>query len=552
MVFLKKSKVHNLLTYTSAVIISLGILISCQSTDQNSKRSISQIHQPHQDQNYLGEESELQSILREGRELSSLEDVLTISPINGDENIVLKLTADDMARFQQFNMGNDKFRFYFSHEFLQVTGDESLNESGDIKLKIIKNKSDITFKIVFPKHGRVQLSQLIFLYNFIVKLEPYLMVEAFKNANAGDFRGVQYFLNAQNKVLQKLTSGQFINYYFQTIMVTNQDLTTDQINGIVDIFRAYLSELVPKVERLSELDKRLQSARQRKKMSFEPELKALDVNKELFHKLVFSNDPNDRKAYIELLKKYLLLEFMPPYERNYWENYFNVLENPLPIEEHILVYRGLGDDKIQIEGGRQRAQHVDARRSIFSMMLTKNQGTWTRRLRSLILLSEKGKIGYTGDHGEAVRLTQMFNFHADKPQGSPFLSLTPSREIANHFSRTRHGIRYGVFLMDPRLLTYNYMGVSLEKEYLTPLVIFPDQVAVFAEFKNGKPWPEDIDAFEKSEVLKHLQRRGVKNAESVYQQIQNGSKAFFDSIEVSPGQPGSKKKCLELMLGMMK
>lgn len=45
---------------------------------------------------------------------------------------------------------------------------------------------------------------------------------------------------------------------------------------------------------------------------------------------------------------------MPPFEKLFWETHLTVMVDPLPLEDRVLIYRGINDDIVQTaqEGGK--------------------------------------------------------------------------------------------------------------------------------------------------------------------------------------------------------
>jgi len=196
-----------------------------------------------------------------------------------------------------------------------------------------------------------------------------------------------------------------------------------------------------------------------------------------------------RKEAADLIETYLPKEHMTPAEKQYWETVLDVMRNPAEIKDRVLVFRGIDDDMVYpfIENGVELEREVAVKESkgiFMSSVMTKNQGTWNRRLRSLQtmydkVLNQNIETG-TNEFSKSARMTTMFHQHAMNPQGSPFLSWTPKIETAHLFGKERAS----VFLMDPRLMMANYASVfSTELEILTPLITFPDEMVAIHDQK---------------------------------------------------------------------
>ncbi len=181
---------------------------------------------------------------------------------------------------------------------------------------------------------------------------------------------------------------------------------------------------------------------------------------------------NDRVGVRKLLEAYLPWPLMEPAEKAAWREWLNAIENPDPTRLKV-VFRGLSDDRLM--------HTPEGRPFLFSTLLTRNQGSYTRRLRSLETMRERLHQQASPFVGgiRQVLLMKLFAAHAISPQGSPFLSFS-GLEVALNFSQARKGprghVRVGVFRIDERRLVGNPGGWNGEAEVLTPLLVFPDEV----------------------------------------------------------------------------
>ncbi|MBC7713510.1 MAG: hypothetical protein H7177_09230 [Rhizobacter sp.] len=239
----------------------------------------------------------------------------------------------------------------------------------------------------------------------------------------------------------------------------------------------------------------------------------------------------DRKEAAELIKKYLPWEQMAPFETKYWNTYLDVMENPAPLEERVLVYRGADGDFIHsAEGLSKEAAVKDGRAFYMSTLMTKNQGSWNRRLRSLETMYTKaiGEVAEGKDFATAVRMSALFTNHAGDPLGSPFLSFTPNVKIAMNFGRQT----IASFLIDPRLLSYNYLGISEEAEFLMALTTFPDDMAGLLVYNDHHHTQYDPINFTKNFFNDKLTAKievqyGKEAAPDIVNKINKNSYNFF-------------------------
>lgn len=198
---------------------------------------------------------------------------------------------------------------------------------------------------------------------------------------------------------------------------------------------------------------------------------------------------NDRKAVRKILEAYLPWPLMEPTEVNMWKTWLEAIERPNP-QDTLIAVRGLDyeTDKIQrLKDGNSE------KLAFFSTVLTKNQGSYTRRLRSLS--TNRIKTGQVvGAEGLETRSTQMasqFTNHSIDPVASNFQSFTSDLDTAMDFvghdkvDKNNKTIPSGGLLvvkMDQRRMIPNFSSaMDFEKEFLAPLIVFPDEVLYFEE-----------------------------------------------------------------------
>ncbi len=181
---------------------------------------------------------------------------------------------------------------------------------------------------------------------------------------------------------------------------------------------------------------------------------------------------NDRKGVRKLLEEYLPWPLMEPTEKKMWRDWLEALENPDPANR-VLTFRGLDEDYIP--------RNAKGEPYLMSTVLTKNQGNYTRRLRSLTTMRERVGVEHylnkfenlIGNYKGNPSLTVMMLNHMGEAKGSPFLSSSNS-EVARSFGMTKKA----AILIDKRRLMMNSQNYSIagERERLIPLIIFPDEI----------------------------------------------------------------------------
>jgi DNA polymerase III epsilon subunit-like protein len=243
---------------------------------------------------------------------------------------------------------------------------------------------------------------------------------------------------------------------------------------------------------------------------------------------------NDRAGVADLLKKYLPWEQMAPFEKRYWQTYLDTIVNPLPMEKRVLIYRGVDDDFIYsaYKGGKELEKETAQKEGkvfVMSTIITKNQGTWNRRLRSLTAMNEKfigTNTKLESEFTKSARIVTMFVNHSKNPQGSPFLSFTPKFGVAQNFGSHK----MSAYALDPRLLSFNFASkFKNEVEFLLPLMAFPEDVVGFFDDKIH------TDKVNTEELMKNLfkeklvKAHGEQKGEELFQKVLTNSKEYFDS-----------------------
>lgn len=242
---------------------------------------------------------------------------------------------------------------------------------------------------------------------------------------------------------------------------------------------------------------------------------------------------NDRKGAADLLAKYLPFEEMAPYEKRYWETQLDIMRNPVPLDQRVLIYRGLSEDFLHIawEGNKELDKDEALRESkafVMSTVLVKNQGSWNRRLRSLEAMNEKfiATINDSSEFSQSARISTMFIKHSEEPKGSPFLSFTPNYSVAQSFGHSQSMTA----LIDPRALNFNfYSTYTNEAEFLLPLVTFPDEVVAIW----NQDYHSDIDRasfFKERLKLRISDEFGANKADAIIKRIEKNSADYFENV----------------------
>lgn len=191
---------------------------------------------------------------------------------------------------------------------------------------------------------------------------------------------------------------------------------------------------------------------------------------------------NNRKKVKELISAYMPWSEMEPTEISSWTRWLEAIENPsTKAADQEVLFRGLDGDLVR--------QSNEGGHFFMSTMLTKNQGNYTRRLRSLKTYDKKlGKLAHEVP-AHVRSLARSMSGHSHDPVGSPWLSAA-SYSIAEDFAREyEQGPSLVAFKLDKKRYLNNYISNYGEFERMIPLIIFPDEVI---EIKDGEEAQQDF------------------------------------------------------------
>jgi hypothetical protein len=303
---------------------------------------------------------------------------------------------------------------------------------------------------------------------------PYIWAETHANALAGSLVAKERIAMMDLEIAKNLTNE--INQYPQ--LISKPELIKEYSEARLKDAEAFYS----KVNKEAKLDlKKRQEAWNERKKSFDE----LEKAPKKFNDFVIAND---RVGVKKMLEAYLPWELMEPSEQNAWKKWLNAMVSPRQ-ENKIVVFRGIDGDAL-LKGSKSGEP------GLLSTILSKNQGSYTRRLRSLTTMRDRfGSTHFGKLTGHNPSLLQMMFNQAVDPQGSPFLSVS-NHTIAKGFGKKR---MVALNIDQDRVLTNVMAGNYIsEKERLIPLVVFPDEVL----HSSMELTPESEAAFLKNVEIK--------------------------------------------------
>jgi uncharacterized protein YqgQ len=308
--------------------------------------------------------------------------------------------------------------------------------------------------------------------NFKTFVHPYHWAEVVANAQSGSLQATEKLARLEYEAM--LASSDAIKFYRkQGLFDVDQKLVDDYFKKRT----AHAELLYADVAKLSRHELKEKNAAWNRAREVFDKLEAQETK---LNDLVAKGD---RKGVRKLVEKYLPWDLMEPSEKKAWGDWLEAMEKPDKNATR-LVFRGMYDDTV--------FRNAKDQPYLMSTVMTRNQGNYTRRLRSLGTMREKFGQEALRDADSIYNLssgknpgaiTVMMANHAIEAKGSPFLS-TASYDVATKFGPRQ----LGAFMIDERRLILNALSPDkylYQHEMLTPLFIFPDEVVHFHDYAKN-------------------------------------------------------------------
>jgi hypothetical protein len=230
---------------------------------------------------------------------------------------------------------------------------------------------------------------------------------------------------------------------------------------------------------------------------------------------------NDREGVARLIESFLPWPDMGAIETGMWLNWIEAIRHPRA-DKSVLAFRGIEGDEKYLKSPK------DEKMALISTLLSRNQGNYTRRLRSLKTMRLRFGISNIWGRKKPIsplegtpKLLSMMSNHSAVPTGSPFLSFTPNLEVAANFAQGGSVI---VAKIDQRRLLPNISSrVKSEAEMFVPLIVFPDEILHVQRL--GQHRPEALLAIQQF-VAKYQAETHVEIATGVSE----GYKQFYQAV----------------------
>ncbi len=263
------------------------------------------------------------------------------------------------------------------------------------------------------------------------------------------------------------------------------DLVLDGQVGDIDVtpIQAYLESRKANAEKMVSNIKKLAGQESKARNSFGKQWKQMqkslqDQNLKLDDYIAL----NDRKKVKELIEAFMPWEQMEPVEIASWTRWLDAMTETVSESEKVVLFRGLSGDLVRRNDAGQPF--------LMSKLLTKNQGNYTRRLRSLKTYRSKMAQKAAGEiPSDPSSLSMVMKAHSHEPFGSPFMS-SADFSIANSFAEgfEDNTDKAGIVALNinPKRITQNVISDYGENERLIPLLLFPDEIVHLEEFTDGE------------------------------------------------------------------
>lgn len=375
-------------------------------------------------------------------------------------------------------------------------------------------------------------------YNLSVErafVHPYQWAEVVGNARAGSLSAAEKLASVELEAAMA-SKNSLAHFREQGIFTKASD---DVIQSYFDKRLAHAETMYRDVAKKARADLKVRTAawEKQKKIFAKLEGQKLKLN-DLIAK-------GDRSGVRKLVQSYMPWDIMEPSEKKMWTEWLDAIETPSSGKKK-LIFRGLDGDVI--------LRTPDGKPYLMSTVLTKNQGSYTRRLRSLSTMRQKFGTGIGGapvsyvikGRKDPTTLSTMMMNHANDPKGSPFISAS-NLDTASGFGSTH----MSALVIDERRLVPNALAVSYlgEQERLIPLIVFPDEIVHYENF-TGKVFEGDKVTFFANEVEKKVGRSITKAERSMLETPANflkgsvnyGQNAFLSASSLPA--PKSAGTCL--------
>lgn len=295
---------------------------------------------------------------------------------------------------------------------------------------------------------------------------PLVWAEMTLNAKHGSRRSQLYLAKAEVDAMDMILDGEF-------------DVDLSSMRTYFETRKAHAEKIVTNVKTVANQENK---ARRNFGQQWKDLQSALEKENLKLDNFIASND---RAKVRELIETYMPWEEMEPTEISSWYHWLDAMTEPVNESDKVVLFRGLADDLIR--------QGDNGSPFLMAKLLTKNQGNYTRRLRSLKTFRSKMATKATSIDVEIPTISMVLKAHSRDPFGSPLMSAADYRVASIFANETMDNGKIAAININPKRLLYNLISDYGENERLIPMILFPDEIVHIHEF-NGQAWGENISA----------------------------------------------------------
>lgn len=363
---------------------------------------------------------------------------------------------------------------------------------------------------------------------------PLLWAEVSKNAEFGSVKSQVFLAKAEIDAMDVVTNDLLEDFG----IADNNDVTS-----YIQKRKAHATKQVAELKKLEKLEKKSRNAMAKQWNTLQTQMQ--NANLKLDDYIAQGN----RKKVVEMINAFMPWEDMEPTEIAAWQKWLKAMEKPTKLKKNkVLLFRGLEGDLVK--EGAEEGEHF-----LMAKMLTKNQGNYTRRLRSLkthrTKMVKKVNVKVPTDVPSIASIMQA---HSHEPNGSPFLSAS-NFNTARSFSDASGDFSMAAMFIDKDRFMTNAISTYGEQERMIPLIVFPDEIVVM-----GKPTMQagGYADFDEQAFLAQVKQKIGRNitpkekSSTGWDKIQP-TQQWWDSINpkgLTPAKaPNSCKKIIQLFLG---
>lgn len=295
---------------------------------------------------------------------------------------------------------------------------------------------------------------------------PIFWAEAALNAQHGSMRSREFMARAEVDAMDSLADLMRHRY-------DNLD-ELDKIDQYKEVRKKHAQKIVTNLKTKVRAENKVRKGISERWKELHKSLEAQDL------KLDDYIAAGNRKKVAELVEAYMPWENMEPTEIAAWQRWIKAIEKPSTNpNDYELTFRGVAGDLVR--------ESNDGGHFLMAKLLTKNQGSYTRRLRSLKTYFGKrlDDLAESEIPVEFQSLAAVFKAHSHEPAGSPYLSSSVL-SVASSFASEGYGDagKIAAIKIDKNRSLMNLVSSWREMEGMIPLIIFPDEIIELGDFSQ--------------------------------------------------------------------